>query len=296
MNREERWAAGCCAGDALGARRNRAVTAEEPAGPAPVATGEPPVRYREQGGIAYLTLNRPEKLNALNPEVFGLLDRYRGRFVDSPTAKVAILHGNGRAFAAGADIEHYVSISVTDYAEFMRTGNAVQQRFIECPKPIVAAVHGYALGGGLELALCCDLLVAEPDAELGLPEARLGLLPGGGGTQRLPRLIGTMRAADLLLTGRRMSGSEAVACGLALGTGQHASALAAAEALSTRIGRQAPLALQMAKVLLRAAADTPLSAGLPLEQAVGAMLYATDDAREGIAAFVEKRSPTFRGI
>ena len=253
------------------------------------------VLYREEGSVAYITLNRPDKLNALNPEVFALLGDAIGRFTESAEARVAILHGNGRAFAAGADIEHYVDISIVEYADFMRLGNGVQQRFIDCPKPLIAAVHGYALGGGLELALCCDLLVAAPDAQLGLPEARLGLLPGGGGTQRLPRLLGTMRAAELLMTGGRLTGDEAVTWGLALGCGEQDSVLGAARALAERIVRQAPLAIRMAKVLLRAGSDAPLPTGLALEQAVGAMLYATGDAAEGIRAFVEKRSPEFRG-
>ena len=132
------------------------------------------VEYREADGIAYLTLNRPAKLNALGPNSFRLLGEHITRFADSPSAGVAILHGNGSSFAAGADIEHYVGLSVLEYADFMRTGNATQQMLIDCSKPVIAAVHGYALGGGLELALCCDLIVAEQDAQLGLPEARLG--------------------------------------------------------------------------------------------------------------------------
>jgi enoyl-CoA hydratase len=260
----------------------------------PGATDEV-VLYREEGALAYITLNRPQKLNALNPLVFRLLDEYVERFSVSADAKVAILHGNGTSFAAGADIEHYVGLSVAEYMAFMRYGNAVQQRMVECTKPLIAAVHGYALGGGLEVALCCDLIVAEPDAKLGLPEARLGLLPGGGGTQRLPRLIGTVRAAELLMTGRRLSGTEAVACGLALGTGESGSALEAAEALANRLCKNAPLAIQMAKVLVRNSFEAPLSSGLPFEQSVGALLYATDDAKEGIAAFVEKRAPYFKG-
>jgi enoyl-CoA hydratase/carnithine racemase len=176
----------------------------------------------------------------------------------------------------------------------MRVGNAVQQQLIDCPKPLIAAVHGYALGGGLELALCCDLMVAEPGARLGLPEVTLGLLPGGGGTQRLTRLVGAVRAAELLMTARRISGEEAVSWGLALGLGESSSALEAAEVLARRIGALAPVAVRMAKVVLRGS-EAPLSAGLPFEQAVGAMLYATEDAREGIAAFVEKRAAHFVG-
>jgi enoyl-CoA hydratase len=253
------------------------------------------VQYREADGVAYITLNRPAKLNALGPNSFRLLDEHIARFTASPAARVAILHGNGRAFAAGADIEHYVGLTALDYADFMRFGNAVQQHLIDCPKPVIAAVHGFALGGGLELALCCDLIVAEPDAQLGLPEARLGLLPGGGGTQRLPRLIGSIRAAELIMTAWRISGTQAVAWGLALGTGESASALEAAQVLARRITAAGPVAVRMAKTLLREGADAPLAAGLKLEQAVGAVLYGTEDAREGITAFVEKRKPQFNG-
>jgi enoyl-CoA hydratase len=260
-----------------------------------VADADDDVLYRESGGTAFITLNRPAKLNALGPNSFGLLDEHLARFAASPQARVAILHGNGRAFAAGADIEHYVGLSVLDYKDFMRTGNAVQQHLIDCPKPVIAAVHGYALGGGLELALCCDLIVAEDDAQLGLPEAKLGLLPGGGGTQRLPRLIGTIRAAELIMTAWRISGAQAVSWGLALGTGESASALEAAQLLAGRITAAAPVAVRMAKTLLREGGDAPLAAGLQLEQAVGAVLYATDDAKEGIAAFVGKRKPEFKG-
>ena len=261
----------------------------------PEADDTDDVEYREADGIAYLTLNRPAKLNALGPNSFRLLDEHITRFARSRLARVAILHGNGGSFAAGADIEHYVGLGVLEYADFMRTGHATQQKLIDCSKPVIAAVHGYALGGGLELALCCDLIVAEQDAQLGLPEARLGLLPGGGGTQRLPRLIGTIRAAELLMTGRRISGTQAVAWGLALDIGDSASALEAARVLAGRIGAAGPVAVRMAKRLLREGSDAPLAAGLQLEQAVGAVLYGTDDAREGIAAFVAKRKPRFSG-
>ena len=130
------------------------------------------------------------------------------------------------------EVRHHSALDDHPRLPQPRTGNATQQMLIDCSKPVIAAVHGYALGGGLELALCCDLIVAEQDAQLGLPEARLGLLPGGGGTQRLPRLIGTVRAAELLMTGRRISGAQAVAWGLALGTGDSASALEAAWVLA----------------------------------------------------------------
>jgi len=252
-----------------------------------------PVEYHEKGDIAFITLNRPEKLNALNPRVFALLDDYITRFAHDSSAKVAVLHGKGTSFAAGADIEHYVDISAIEYMDFMRTGNAVQKKYAECPKPVIAAVHGYALGGGLELALACDFIVAEPAAQLGLPEVKLGLLPGGGGTQRLPRLIGTMRAAEILMTAKRFSGIEAVQWGMALGVGEDEDALTAATALAERIARQAALPVRLSKVLLRSGAEASLDAAMDLEQSMGAMIFSTADAREGIKAFVEKRRPEF---
>ena len=254
-----------------------------------------PVVYHEHNEIAFITLNRPEKLNALNPRVFELLGEFVHRFEQESSAKVAVLHGNGDSFAAGADIGHYVDISPVEYLDFMRAGNAVQSRYERCSKPVIAAVHGYALGGGLELALACDFIVADPNAQLGLPEVRLGLLPGGGGTQRLLRLVGEMRTAEILMTAKRISGAQAVEWGMALGVGEHGDALSAATALAERIAQQAPLPVRLGKVLLRSGADASLDAALDLEQSMGAMLFATDDAREGIRAFVEKRRPEFKG-
>ncbi len=245
--------------------------------------------------MAFITLNRPGKLNALSPRVFELLDEFITKFSLSDETRVLVLHGNGTSFAAGADIEHYVDLAAMKYLNFMKTGQRVQEKFSECVKPTIAAVHGYALGGGLELALSCDFIVASPDARLGLPEVRLGLLPGGGGTQRLPRLIGTTRAAQMLMLAERISGERAVEWGMALGVGEHADALSAATAMALRLASQAPLPVRMAKVLLRSGTDASLEASLDLEQSMGAMLFATNDAREGIRAFVEKRQPVFNG-
>jgi len=254
-----------------------------------------PVLYHEEGELAFITLNRPEKLNALNPRAFDLLGKFIAYFADESAAKVAVLHGEGTSFAAGADIDHYVDIDVVQYLDFMRVGNGVQSKFAECVKPVIAAVQGYALGGGLELALSCDFIVTAPDAQLGLPEVRLGLLPGGGGTQRLPRLIGTMRAAEMLMTAKRISGEQAVQWGMALEMGPHPDVLSAARTLANHIAIQAPLPVRLAKVLLRSGADASLDAALDLEQSMGAAIFLSSDAREGIQAFVEKRRPTFVG-
>ena len=254
-----------------------------------------PVIYHERGDVAFITLNRPEKLNALNPRVFQLLDDFISYFANESATKVAVLHGNGTSFAAGADIEHYVDIGSIEYLNFMRMGKDVQTKYAECPKPVIASVHGYALGGGLELALACDFIVVDAAAQLGLPEVKLGLLPGGGGTQRLPRLIGAVRAAEMLMTAKRITGAEAVEWGMALGVGEHDDALSAATALAERIGRQATLPVRLAKVLLLSGADASLDAALDLEQAMGAMVFESPDAREGIRAFREKQKPKFKG-
>lgn len=256
---------------------------------------ERPVLYREEGAIAYITLNRPDKLNALNPTVFQLLDESISRFEESDAAQVAVFHGNGRAFAAGADIQHYVNRTLQEYIAFQRNARRVYDHFAACPKPIIAAVHGYALGGGFEFVLVCDLVVAAENARLGLPEAQLGLLPGGGGTQRLPRLVGRVRANELLMSGRFLAADEAYGWGLANRVVPAEELLDAARELADSLLNQAPLAVQMAKRLVNEGLQMPLDAALSYEQDATATLYETEDAREGITAFVEKRTPEFSG-
>lgn len=258
--------------------------------------GEPTVLYHEEGGIGVITLNRPEKLNALNPTVLTDLSAAVDQLEASAAARVGVVRGAGRAFLAGADIEHYVGLTLHEYRGFMVRGRQVHDRLVHCPKLLVAAVHGYAVGGGLEVALCCDLIVAERDAQLGLPEVKLGLLPGGGGTQRLQRLVGARRALDLLVTGRMLGAEEAADWGLVNRLAQPGEGQAAALELAGQVARRAPLAVQLAKRLVREGADAPLETALTLEHAETAALYRTEDAAEGIRAFIDKRRPTFRGI
>jgi enoyl-CoA hydratase len=253
------------------------------------------VLYREEGALAYITLNRPDKLNALSPTVFRLLDAALARLESSAAAQLAILHGTGRAFAAGADIEHYLGLTLGQYIAFERLARPVYDRIASCPKPIIAAVQGYALGGGFELLLACDMVVAATNARMGLPEAKLGLLPGGGGTQRLPRLIGRVRANELLMSARFLGADEALAWGLVNRVVAPEELLGAARALAESILPQAPLAVRMAKRLVAEGLEMPLAAALSYEQDATATLYPTGDAQEGIAAFVEKRPPRFEG-
>ena len=250
------------------------------------------VRYETVDGVATITIDRPEKLNALSPQVFDELEVAIDRF-EADAARVAVLTGAGRAFVAGADIGHYVGLSIHEYRDFMARGRHVQERYVRCPKLLIAAVEGYALGGGLELALCCDFIVAASDAKLGLPEVKLGLLPGGGGTQRLTRIIGARRALDLIVTGRTITSTELEAWGVINRVVEPGRALESAVELARVVARRAPRAVRLAKRLLRDGAGADLDTALTLEHAETAALYTTKDAQEGISAFVEKRDANF---
>ena len=255
--------------------------------------GEESVIYAERDWVAWITLNRPDKLNALNRTVFVELGRALERLDASETAVVGVLTGEGRAFAAGADIQDYVDISVHDYRAFMDVGRAVSDRIASLRKPVIAAVRGFALGGGFELVLACDLVVAADNARFGLPETKLGLVPGGGGTQRLPRLVGRMRATELMITGRFLTADEARAWGIVNQVVPKDELLARAQEMAAAVAAQAPEAVATIKRLVREGADAPLPTALSLEQDATARLIVSDDAREGIAAFIEKRPPSF---
>jgi enoyl-CoA hydratase/carnithine racemase len=255
---------------------------------------EVPVLYEERDGIAWITLNRPDKLNALNADVFRRLGEALERLEEGPSG-VGILGGAGRAFAAGADIQDYVDISVEEYRAFMNVGRAPTDAIGRLSKPVIAAVRGFALGGGFELVLACDLVVAADNARFGLPEPRLGLAPGGGGTQRLPRIVGLARALEVLLAGRVLTGQEAYDWGIANRVVPKEDLEAAAEELALAMLRLAPDALATIKRIAREGLALPLPDALTLEQDETAQLITTPDALEGIAAFVAKRDARFPG-
>lgn len=245
--------------------------------------------------VFYVTINRPDKLNALSIEVWHELGKAFDDFENSD-AKVCVLRGSGnKAFVAGADIDAYQTMSAKEFSEFIIEAGKIANRIFEIPKPFIAAIFGYALGGGLELALHCDLIVANKSAKLGLPEANLGLLPGGGGTQIVPRLIGIAKTNDMIMRGRWLRGEEALNCGLiscVLDDEKYEEELAeyVAEVL-----KRAPLALGVLKKLVREGLDLPFSDALKLEMVMTAPLIETADGREGVGAFIEKRTPDFRG-
>ena len=245
-------------------------------------------------GVALVTIDRQDALNALS---FDLLDELAAALeaLDAdPGCRAIVLTGAGtRAFAAGADIR--------ELAEQTPVRLAAEDRFSSWNRidairtPLLAAVRGFALGGGCELAMACDIIVAGEDAEFGQPEIRLGVMPGAGGTQRLTRAIGKARAMELILTGRSLPAREAAAMGLVARVVPAELTVEAGLELAARIAAQAPLAVAAAKEAIKAAAELPLSAGLEFERRAFFLLFGSDDQREGMAAFVEKRVPHWTG-
>lgn len=247
------------------------------------------------GRKAILTFTREDRLNALDAQTFRDLDATLDAIEADRQISVLIVTGRGRAFVAGADINGYVDRTVLDFVEFQRLGRRVYDRIESLRQPVIAAVNGYALGGGFELVLVADLVVAAETATFGLPEAKLGLLPGGGGTQRLPRLIGRNKAKELIMTADFITANEAKALGIVNRVVPPEELMPAAHALADRILKRAPLAVEMAKQLVNDGLQASLPAAITQEMGMTATLYDTADAQEGIAAFIEKRPPEFVG-
>jgi enoyl-CoA hydratase len=245
-------------------------------------------------GVALLMIDRPEARNALSFALLAELADELERFDRDGRTRVAIITGSGdRAFAAGADI---VELADQTPARLRAEGNfGAWDRLGAIGIPLIAAVRGFALGGGCELAMTCDLIIAGDDAQFGQPEIRIGVMPGAGGTQRLTRAIGTARAMELVLTGRMMGAEEAHAAGLVTSVVPASEVVDAALTLADTIASMPPLAVRAAKRSVLAAAELPLSAGLRAEREAFFDLFATDDQREGMRAFQEKRPPTWTG-
>ncbi len=252
---------------------------------------------RPAGGtaIAEIVLDRPEAMNALSTAMAARLARVCADLAADREIRVIVLAAAGKAFCVGADLKERAAMSDAGFMAQRPVFRAAFGAVLALPQPVIAAVHGYALGGGCELALSCDLIVADETAEFGLPETTVGLVPGGGGTQLALRRLGPGRAADLVLTGRRVGAAEAGRIGLAdrlvpAGTtGQHAHELA------QRIGSNSPISVQNAKRALRQGAGLPLTAGLEVENSAWRAAAFSADRKEGIAAFVEKREPRWPG-
>ena len=246
-----------------------------------------------QDRIATLTINRPDKLNALNAALIGELGEAIEDLQTRDDVAAVILTGGGRAFVAGADISELVSLSAFDGKRLARRGQEIFRRFETSPKPTLAAVNGFALGGGCELAMSCQIRIASESAKFGQPEVKLGLVPGYGGTQRLPRLIGRGRALQLLLTGEMIDAQEAFRIGLVNRVVAGDQLLPTAASMIQQILTNAPLGVAACIDLVDRGLEMPLEDALMLEATQFGVLIATSDTTEGTRAFLEKRAPRF---
>jgi enoyl-CoA hydratase/carnithine racemase len=246
-------------------------------------------------GHARLTLNRPEQLNALNGELVRRLGESFAALRDDPQVRVVSLRGAGTSFCAGADLKGFLpllddAVALAGYIRALREAFTLIENF---PHPVLAVAHGYVLAGGLELLLVCDLAIVAEDAQLGDQHINYGLLPGGGASQRLPRVLGMRKAKELMFLGSRVDGREAAALGLVNRAVPAAELEAAAEAWARTLCEKSPTALRSMKELIHGSDNVPLAAGLALEEGVFLNYTRLGDLREGLTAFREKRKPRF---
>lgn len=250
---------------------------------------------QDEGGVAVVTVNRPEKLNALDEATIGELHACFAALSAAPEVRAVVLTGAGeKAFVAGADVAELSRLSGPELERLAERGQALMWRIENLGKPVLAAVNGYALGGGCELALACSFRYASTNARLGLPETGLGLIPGYGGTQRLPRLVGRGLALEMILTGEPLTATEALAAGLVNRVVPAEELLAAARQTAAKIASRSAAACRLALKAVNEGANTGLDAGCRLEAALFGVAGATADAQEGCRAFLEKRKPEFR--
>lgn len=254
------------------------------------------VALEVRGPVAILTLDNPGKLNALSIEILAELDDHLDSIETQDAIRAVVITGEGeKAFAAGADIGHMREATVEQARDYAERGHELFARIEAFAKPVIAAVNGFALGGGCELVLACDIRLASDNAKLGQPEVNLGIFPGWGGTQRLPRLTTPGFAKELIFTGRHVGAEEAKAAGLVNHVYPQAELLDRAVAMGEEIAKKSPLAVAVAKELVNRAADGDYRAALAQELAAFGDAFATEDQREGMAAFFEKREANFTG-
>jgi enoyl-CoA hydratase len=258
-------------------------------------TDERVVQIESEGGVRILTINRPEKRNALNAEVRERLAEAIDQATADPEARVLVFTGAGdKAFVAGADVGEFAGRSPLEQRRAM-TAPTVFDKVWNAPLPTIAMINGWCLGGGCELALACDVRIGADTATLGQPEVRLGIIPGGGATQRLPRLVGYGKALQLILSGATLDGVAAYEIGLLDEVVPASELRERTLEIARAMADKSPVTLALAKRAVRAALELPLSAGLEQERDLFALAFATEDKAEGVAAFLEKRKPVWRG-
>lgn len=253
------------------------------------------IKLDKRDGIGYLTLNRPQVRNAFNQEMIDELREALRRIDKDQEIRVLIVTGAGKAFQAGADIAELSVMSPMDILRWNEGIVRINAGLEKLRQPVIAAINGAAMGGGLELAISCTLRIIAESARMALPEVRLGIIPGTGGTQRLPRLIGKGRAAELLLTGETVTAREALDMGLVNGIAPDGKVVEAAEEMARKIMVNAPIAVEMAKDALEIGKDLPLEHAVQYSQKNCVTCFSTADMKEGMAAFLEKRKAHFTG-
>ncbi|UCD73989.1 MAG: enoyl-CoA hydratase/isomerase family protein [Phycisphaerales bacterium] len=252
-----------------------------------------PILTSIDGHVGIITFNRPKVLNAINPELITAVMEQLEAWDKDENIYVTLLTGNEKAFAAGADISDMARRDA--FEMYDRDQFAVWDRIGKVRKPIVAAVSGYALGGGCELMMMCDIVIAAESAQIGQPEINLGIIPGAGGTQRMTRAVGKATSMDVILTGRFLTAAEALAAGLVSRVAADDAYYDEALKLAHQMCKKGPVALKIGKEAVNRAFETTLTEGLQFERRLFYMLFATDDQKEGMAAFLEKRKPAFTG-
>ncbi len=251
----------------------------------------------KRGRVAVVTISRPDALNALNGAILEELRWTFSTIAGDDSIWAVVLTGEGKAFVAGADISEMVHFSKWEAMSWAETGCDVFSVIESTPQPVIVAINGYALGGGCELAMACDIRLASDKAKIGQPETTLGIIPGFGGTQRLPRLIGMSAAMEWIFTGKIIDASEALRVGLVSAVHPSETLLEEAVKLASAIARNAPLAVRAAKTAMRQGMDQPLGPAISIENALFSECFDTGDQKEAMEAFIEKRGPTeFRGV
>lgn len=248
----------------------------------------------KQDSIMIITINRPQVLNALNSTVFSELGQVFTEMRQDKSIKAVVLTGAGdKSFVAGADIGQMASYTTIQARELCREAKICQQTVANFPKPVIAAVNGFCFGGGCELAMCCDIIIASEKAMFGLPEINLGIIPGGGGTQRLQRLVGPQIAKLMIFTGKTIGASEAVSIGLAAQAVAHDQLMAEAIGIGKTIAKKSGFAVEVAKTAVNVGGQLDLESGLQLEIEVFSQCFSGPDQKEGMQAFIEKRKANF---
>ena len=250
--------------------------------------------FESENGIGIVTINRPKALNALNAATICELEQMFDELAKDDTVKVVILTGGGeKSFVAGADISEMQSMSALEGRSWAKSAQAVFNKIENLPKPVIAAVNGFALGGGCEICMACDIRIASEKAKFGQPEVSLGIPPGFGGTQRLARLVGKGRAKELLFSGDMIDAAEAYRIGLANKVASPEELMNTAKAMAQKFMSRAPIAVQVCKAAVNEGLDTDLESGIAYEAEVFGLCFATADQKEGMAAFLEKRKANF---